>query len=54
MMRDLEGLQGEVLDKAYIEDMILHHMEAVMVSQQLLSRGLAEHEEVAFLARDQQ
>ena len=52
MMRNLAGLQGEELDRAFLEDMIPHHMEAVMMSQQLLSRGLAEHEEVAFLARD--
>ena len=52
MMRDLKDLQGEELDRAFIEDMIPHHMEAIMMSQQLLSRGLAEHEEVAFLARD--
>ena len=52
MMRNLEGLQGEELDRAFLEDMIPHHMEAIMMSQQLLFRGLAEHEEVAFLARD--
>ena len=52
MMRDLEGLKGDELDRAFLEDMIPHHMEAIMMSQQLLSRGLAEHEEVASLARD--
>ena len=52
MMRPLENLKGEELDQAFLEDMIPHHMEAIMMSQQLLSRGLAEHEEVAFLARD--
>jgi len=51
MMRDLENLTGEKLDRAFLEDMIPHHMEAIMMSQQLLSRGLAEHEEVASLAR---
>ncbi len=51
MMRDLEGLKGEELDIAFLEDMIPHHMEAIMMSQQLLSRGLAEHEEIAELAR---
>ncbi len=50
MMRELEGLQGELLDRAFLEDMIPHHMAAVMMSQQLLSQGLAEHEEVALLA----
>ena len=52
MMRNLEGLKGKELDRAFLEDMIPHHMEAIMMSQQLLSRGLAEHEEVAFLAKD--
>jgi uncharacterized protein (DUF305 family) len=51
MMRDLEGLQGDLLDRAFLEDMIPHHMTAVMMSQQLLSRRMAEHEEVAILAQ---
>lgn len=50
MMGDYENLRGEELDEAFLEDMIPHHMEAVMMSQQLLMRGLAEHEEVAILA----
>lgn len=52
MMGDYENLTGEELDRAFLEDMIPHHMEAVMMSQQLLMRRLAEHEEVADLARD--
>ncbi len=52
MMRNLENLEGEELDRIFLEDMIFHHMEAVMMSQQLLSRGLAEHEEVDALARN--
>lgn len=52
MMRDLENLEGDVLDQAFLEDMIPHHMTAVMMSQQLINRGLAEHEEVAALARN--
>lgn len=51
MMRDLEGLSGDALDRAFLADMIPHHMAAVMMSQQLLVRGLAEHDEVADLAR---
>lgn len=50
MMGDYENITGEELDEAFLEDMIPHHMEAVMMSQQLLMRGLAEHEEVAVLA----
>jgi uncharacterized protein (DUF305 family) len=51
MMRDLESLDGDALDRRFLEDMIGHHMAAVMASQQLLVRGLAEHDEVADLAR---
>jgi len=51
MMRELEGLRGDVLDRAFLEDMIPHHMTAVMMSQQLLVRNLAEQEEVALLAQ---
>ena len=51
MMRDLDMLKGDALDQAFLEDMIPHHMAAIMMSQQLLNRGLAEHEEVEILAR---
>jgi uncharacterized protein (DUF305 family) len=51
MMRNLEGLQGDALDQVFLEDMIPHHMTAIMMSQQLINRGLAEHEEVEALAR---
>ena len=51
MMRNLENLEGDALDRVFLEDMIPHHMTAVMMSQQLLAQGLAEHEEVAALAR---
>ena len=51
MMRDLTGLAGDDLDRAFLEDMIPHHMHAVMASQQLLAQGLAGHDEVASLAR---
>ena len=57
MMRDLSGLSGDTLDRIFLEDMIGHHMAAVMMSQQLLVRGLDEHAEVADLAgqiRDEQ
>ena len=46
MMRDLTALDGDELDQAFLEDMIGHHMAAVMMSQQLLTRDLAEHEDV--------
>jgi uncharacterized protein (DUF305 family) len=44
MMRDLSGLTGGALDRAFLEDMIPHHMMAVMMSKQLLVRNLAAHE----------
>jgi uncharacterized protein (DUF305 family) len=57
MMRDLTGLFGDRLDRVFLQDMIPHHMMAVMMSQQLLMRGVADHEEVGGLAetiRDEQ
>ena len=46
MMRDLSGLSGSALDRVFLEDMIPHHMMAVMMSQQLLVRNLAAHQAV--------
>jgi len=51
MMRDLSGLSGDELDRAFLDDMIPHHRHAVMMSQYLLRHGVAEHEQVAELAR---
>ena len=51
MMRDLSGLSGDRLDRTFLEDMVGHHMAAVMMSQRLLVHGAAEHDEVAELAR---
>lgn len=51
MMRDLTSLSGDRLDRVFLQDMIWHHMAAVMMSQQLLVRG-AEHAEVEALAED--
>lgn len=50
MMRDLTHLSGNQLDRTFLQDMIGHHMAAVMMSQQLLVRGLAKHPEVNRLA----
>jgi uncharacterized protein (DUF305 family) len=47
MMRDLTGLSGDALDQAFLEDMIPHHMMAVMMSQQLLNARLVAHAEVS-------
>ena len=46
MMRELTGLTGDALDRAFLQDMIPHHMMAVMMSQQLLARGLSQHQPV--------
>jgi uncharacterized protein (DUF305 family) len=57
MMRDLSGLSGDALDRAFLEDMPGHHMMAVMMSQQLLGLALARHDQVTALAgsiRDEQ
>ena len=51
MMRDLSGLSGDRLDRVFLQDMIGHHMAAVMMSQQLLVRGAAQHDQVSALAR---
>jgi uncharacterized protein (DUF305 family) len=50
MMRDLSGLAGDRLDEAFLQDMVGHHMVAVMMSQHLLWQG-TDHEAVAGLAR---
>lgn len=52
MMRDLTQLSGDELDEAFLVDMVGHHMGAVMMSQQLLTRGLADHAPVRELADD--
>lgn len=57
MMRDLSGLTGDELDQRFLQDMMVHHMAAVMLSQQLVGSGSAEHSEVEVLAgtiRDEQ
>lgn len=52
MMRNLTRLRGSALDRAFLEDMIPHHMMAVMMSQQLLVANLADHREVAPFAQN--
>ena len=44
MMRDLTALSGSALDRVFLEDMIPHHMMAVMMSQQLLASSVLRHE----------
>jgi len=51
MMRDLNNLKGDALDRAFLSDMQMHHMGAVMMSNQLLGKNLAKHNEVKKLAQ---
>ena len=51
MMRDLTDLSEDRLDRVFLQDMVRHHMGAVMMSQQLLVRGVIDHEQVGALAR---
>ena len=52
MMRDLTGLGGTALDQAFLDDMIPHHMMAVMMSQQFVTANLANHPEVIPFAKN--
>jgi uncharacterized protein (DUF305 family) len=52
MMRDLSQLEGDALDQAFLEDMIMHHMGAVMMSQRLVNQGLVEHPSVQPFAQN--
>ncbi len=44
MMRDLSSLSGKDLDRAFLEDMVMHHMGAIMMAHSVQSYIL--HEEV--------
>lgn len=49
MMRDLALLSGANLDKIFLEDMIMHHMEAIMMAQSVQS--YIEHDEMETLTQ---
>ncbi|MCU0678090.1 MAG: DUF305 domain-containing protein [Candidatus Pacebacteria bacterium] len=49
MMRDLTKLSGQDLDKAFLEDMIMHHMGAIMMAHSV--QGVIEHKEVEDLSK---
>ena len=51
MMRDRADAPVAEQERAFLEDMLMHHMMAVRDARMLLAQGLAEHEEVADLAR---
>ena len=46
MMGDLSQLSGEALDRAFLEGMIMHHREAVMMAHHLVNHGLVQHQPV--------
>jgi uncharacterized protein (DUF305 family) len=46
MMRELNDVEADQLDQAFLEDMIMHHHMAVMMSRMLVNHGLVEHEAV--------
>jgi len=48
MMRDLSQLAGADLDKRFLEDMIPHHMGAIMMAQSV--RPYIEHQEITDMA----
>jgi uncharacterized protein (DUF305 family) len=48
MMRDLSNLSGKDLDKVFLEDMVMHHMGAVMMAQQ--AKSFTQREEIRVLS----
>lgn len=50
MMRELAELEGPALDRAFLEDMIPHHMGAIMMARSIQPH--IEHEEIAALTED--
>ncbi|MEZ4156682.1 MAG: DUF305 domain-containing protein [Candidatus Paceibacterota bacterium] len=49
MMRSLEGLSGKEIDQTFLEDMIFHHMGAIMMARSVAP--YAEHEEIKNLTQ---
>ena len=49
MMRDLTSLSGVALDKVFLEDMIMHHVGAIMMAQSV--QPYIEHEVLKELTR---
>lgn len=49
MMRDLSKLSGNELDKVFLEDMVMHHMGAIMMAHSVQS--YIEHDEVRNLTK---
>lgn len=49
MMRDLSKLSGVSLDKVFLEDMVMHHMGAIMMAQSV--QPYIEHKEITDLSK---
>jgi uncharacterized protein (DUF305 family) len=49
MMRDLSTLRGASLDKVFLEDMVMHHMGAVMMARSV--QPYIEHKEITDLSK---
>lgn len=49
MMRELENLSGSALDKVFLEDMIMHHMGAIMMARSV--QPYVEHSEIETLTK---
>lgn len=49
MMRELDNLTGEALDRAFLEDMIMHHMGAIMMARSVQPH--IEHREITNLTQ---
>ena len=49
MMRDLSSLSGAALDKVFLEDMIMHHMGAIMLAQSV--QPYIENQEITDLTK---
>ena len=52
MMRPVAGLSPDGADRAFLEDMIMHHRMAVMMAAQIRNRRLSERPEILKLADD--
>ena len=49
MMRELSSLSGKVLDRTFLEDMVMHHMGAIMMAQSV--QPYIEHQEIDDLSK---
>lgn len=50
MMRELETLSGAAIDRAFLADMIMHHMGAIMMANSV--RPYIEHQEITELSQN--